>query len=120
MRLTDDEKLLEQVTVEQFRQNLVLLQAKEIEMPRVWVLELCDTIEARQGEISALEACCEKLKKQNMRIIKENMGMRESLKQAREALKAAWTESNEPWEEAYEKGMEAIAAIDKIGGMENE
>jgi len=50
MKLTDDKKLFEQVTVEQLRQNIVLLQAKEIEIPRVWVLELLDTIESQQQE----------------------------------------------------------------------
>jgi len=50
MRLMDDKKLLEQVTVEQLRQNIILLRAKEIEMPRVWILELIDTIESQQQE----------------------------------------------------------------------
>ena len=50
MRLSDEKSLLEQMTIEQFRQNLALLKAEEIEMPKKWVLELLNTIEALQQE----------------------------------------------------------------------
>mgnify|MGYP006980550303 CR=1 FL=1 len=45
-----EKSLLEQMTIEQFRQNLALLKAEEIEMPKKWVLELLNTIEALQQE----------------------------------------------------------------------
>jgi hypothetical protein len=55
MKLARDKKLFEQVTVAQLRQNLVLLQVKEIEVPRTWLLEIFDTIEAQQQEIEQLQ-----------------------------------------------------------------
>jgi len=57
MRLTDGKSLLEQVTVKQFKQNLVLLRAKEIEIPRAWILELLGTIEALQQENERIQDC---------------------------------------------------------------
>jgi len=56
VRLTDEKSLLEQVTVEQFRQNLALLKAEEIEIPKKWMLELLNTIEALQQENEQLRA----------------------------------------------------------------
>jgi len=50
VRLSMEKSLLEQMTIEQFRQNLALLKAEEIEMPKKWVLELLNTIEALQQE----------------------------------------------------------------------
>lgn len=50
-----EKSLLEQMTIEQFRQNLVLLKAEEIEMPKKWVLELLNTIEALQQENKQLQ-----------------------------------------------------------------
>ena len=51
-----EKSLLEQMTIEQFRQNLALLKAEEIEMPKKWVLELLNTIEALQQENEQLQA----------------------------------------------------------------
>ena len=53
MRLDEIKSLLEQVTIKQFKQSLILLQVKTIEMPRVYILELCDTIEALQQQLNA-------------------------------------------------------------------
>jgi len=50
MRLSDEKSLLEQMTIEQARQNIALLKVEEIEMPKKWVLELLNTIEALQQE----------------------------------------------------------------------
>lgn len=58
MRLTDDKPLLEQVTIEQFRQNLVLLTAKKIEIPRVWILELVNVIQSQEQEIERQKERC--------------------------------------------------------------
>jgi hypothetical protein len=60
VKLARDKKLFEQVTAEQLRQNLVLLQAKEITMPRVWILEMLNTIKAQQEEIGRLKFELEK------------------------------------------------------------
>ena len=60
MKLTEGKSLLEQVTIEQFRQNIVLLQAKEIEIPRAWVLELVNTIQSLQVENEQLRCENEK------------------------------------------------------------
>ena len=56
MRLSDEKSLLEQMTIEQARQNIALLKAEEIEMPKKWVLELLNTIEALQQENEQLRA----------------------------------------------------------------
>ena len=56
MRLSDEKSLLEQMTIEQARQNIALLKAEEIEMPKKWVLELLNTIEALQQENERLQA----------------------------------------------------------------
>ena len=55
MRLSDEKSLLEQMTIEQARQNIALLKAEEIEMPKKWVLELLNTIEALQQENEQLK-----------------------------------------------------------------
>ena len=140
MRLTDDEKLLEQVTVEQFRQNLVLLQAKEIEMPRVWVLELCDTIEALQQENEPLKIA-NRAMEQSMqywlcnhsqgKLTQHNIDLKLQVRQLqaqrarmREALESTlkrvkMIELPQNYEIFHAKAIEAIAAIDKIGGQED-
>ena len=56
MRLSDEKSLLERMTIEQARQNIALLKAEEIEMPKKWVLELLNTIEALQQENERLQA----------------------------------------------------------------
>lgn len=86
MRLSMEKSLLEQMTIEQFRQNLALLKAEEIEMPKKWVLELLNTIEALQQENEQLQAQVAK--------------MREALRKAREAL--------DYWRELYGIGLEVL------------
>lgn len=113
MRLTDEKSLLEQVTVEQFRQNLALLKAEEIEIPKKWVLELLNTIEALRkekeqikaelsqwsylGDIATTELIAERLhyiptlkhalKHENEQLRAQVAAKREALRKAREALK---------------------------------
>jgi len=51
MRLTANKNLLEQMTVEALRQNLVLLKAESIEIARMHLLELIVTIQGLEKEI---------------------------------------------------------------------
>ena len=86
MKLTDKKRLFEQVTAEQLRQNLVLLQAKTIEMPRVWVLELCDTIKALQQEIISWQKRYEELDAGHSKLFKDFCGMKEEMTELRAEL----------------------------------
>jgi hypothetical protein len=56
MRLTQSKKLLEQLTIEQLRQNLVLLHADTIELSRKHLLELINAIEALQQENKTIKS----------------------------------------------------------------
>ena len=99
MRLSMEKSLLEQMTIEQFRQNLALLKAEEIEMPKKWVLELLNTIEALQQENEQLQA---------------------QVAQVREALRKASAGDRASWFECTHCGKmrDALAAIDKVIGGE--
>mgnify|MGYP000860379861 CR=1 FL=1 len=131
MRLSDEKSLLEQMTIEQARQNIALLKAEEIEMPKKWVLELLNTIEALQQENKQLRAKLDEWKyeakchmdeviareKQIEQLQAQAARMREALRKAREAIKAAWSDGSV--NAAMDKASEALTAIDKaIGGKE--
>jgi hypothetical protein len=85
MKLTDKKSLFEQVTAAQLRQNLVILQAKTIKMPRMWILELCGAIEAQQQENERLKA--------------QNGAMREALETPIKSLESYGSHDNpiSPW-----------------------
>ena len=102
MRLSMEKSLLEQMTIEQFRQNLALLKAEEIEMPKKWVLELLNTIEALQQENKQLQA--------------QAAQMWEALRKARKAIRAAWSDGSV--NTAMDKASKALTAIDKVIGSE--
>lgn len=141
MRLTDEKSLLEQVTVEQFRKNLALLKAEEIEIPKKWVLEMLNTIEALQQENEQLRAQLDEWKyevkchmdeviareKQIEQLRAQVARMREALKQAGKAIYDLRYTLNyfknksglKPYDNMTQ-AQEALAEIDKaIGGKED-
>jgi hypothetical protein len=73
MKLTADKKLLEQATVEQLRQNLVLLQAETIELQRMHLLELLITIEALQAAQADTKKLVDALRQENEELRREQL-----------------------------------------------
>jgi len=119
MRLSDEKSLLEQMTIEQARQNIALLKVEEIEMPKKWVLELLNTIEALQQENERLADETIKLMKENAKNSNKKDEMVKVLKQARESLQAAWEDDGSTT--VGKQMLEIIKAIDAlIGGKEDE
>ena len=64
MKLTGVKRLFEQVTIKQLQQNLVLMQADEIEIPKKWFMELLDTIEAQQQDIQSYKLTIDMLQEE--------------------------------------------------------
>jgi len=115
MKLTDKKRLFEQVTAEQLRQNLVLLQAKTIEMPRVWVLELCDTIKALQQEIDSWQKRYEELDAGHSKLFKDFCGLQQEMTELRAELETTKHIANTQTEAAidYQQEVEKLKQLCK-------
>jgi FtsZ-binding cell division protein ZapB len=101
---------------------LVLLQAKTIEMPRVWVLELCDTIKALQQEIDGWQKRYEELDAGNSKLFKDFCGLQQEMTELRAELETTKHIANTQTEAAidYQQEIERLRLEAYNDGLHND